>query len=476
MNMQEFTQIEFGKASGETEGARFPILLEKGYLNFKDIYNKIESGEKFLVLGNKGCGKSAIGEKLKLEHKTKRISVIRLEEFPFNIFARIFPGEIQPESKYPTSWSLLLLLVIINELKNDKGARNPINIDYNNAISKLTELGLLSSSDLKDIALKSSKKEFKIQIPKFLEYTSSKTVQTNTADGFFTDLVSYLNKLVMSYSTEGGLILVIDGLDDILTSREIQYQILSALIFEAERLNLQFFKNGKNIHIVILCRTELFERLPNPNKNKLRRDFGFELNWYHDSDLLENSNLVQLVNLRAKLSLNKEVDIFKEFFPKRIREKNCLNYLLEMTRHTPRDFISMLNCLKEVCSQSKFTEQSINQGLKKYSIDYFEPEIRDEIVGYVEIQNYEKFLEAIRNIKQREFSFEKICKEVELSLSETELKKILDVLYNCGAIGNKWTHNNSNRYEFKFRNKNSQFDVQKTIVLHKGLWKALNLI
>ncbi|MFH6973622.1 P-loop ATPase, Sll1717 family [Neisseria sp. 23W00296] len=473
----EFKDIEFGKASGETEGSRYPELLKKAYLDYKNIYQEIESGNNFLVLGHKGCGKSAIAEKLRLEAKEKRVSVIRLQEFPFKSFGKIFSGQAEPEAKYPTSWSWLLLLAIIDELRHDHGARDAVNIEYNKAIDKLDEFGLLSSSDLKSVAVKSSKKEFKIQIPKILEYSTAGSTQGNSYETIFTDLVSFLKELVINYSTEGGLILIIDGLDDILTSREVQYQALSALIFEAERLNLLFFSNKKKIHIVILCRTELYEKLPNPNKNKLRKDFGFELNWYQDTDYAEGSNLVKLVNLRAKLSFNKEIDIFKNFFPDTIKGKPSLQYLLEMTRHTPRDFISMMNCLKEIETNGKFTENLIMQGLKRYSIDYFEPEIRDEIVGYIDIHDYERFYEIISKIKQREFPYSKLKEISEVSkLTEDNLKKLMNVLYDCGAIGNKWSNGTSNRYEFKFRNKNSHFNSTYTVVLHKGLWKALNLI
>ena len=141
----EFKDIEFGKASGETEGSRYPELLKKAYLDYKNIYQEIESGNNFLVLGHKGCGKSAIAEKLRLEAKEKRVSVIRLQEFPFKSFGKIFSGQAEPEAKYPTSWSWLLLLAIIDELRHDHGARDTVNIEYNKAIDKLDEFGLLSS-------------------------------------------------------------------------------------------------------------------------------------------------------------------------------------------------------------------------------------------------------------------------------------------------------------------------------------------
>lgn len=471
-------EIEFGKARAELEGARYPELLKNGYLDYKGIYDKLKSGEKFLVLGHKGCGKSAIGEKLRIEANRKAVSIVHLEDFPFKSFGKIFSGASEAESKYPASWSWLLLLMIIDNLRNDPGARDAINIDYNKSIKQLGEFGFLPTNDIKKLIIQSSKTTFKAQIPKILEYAKETSSAGSASDLQFLTLVEYLKKLTVEYSTEGGLVLVIDGLDDILTKREIQYQALSALIFEVDRLNLFFFNKKKEIHIVVLCRTELYERLPGPNKNKLRQDSAFELNWYHDPNQPYDSSLVKLINLRAKLSVGHEIDVFSEFMCSIIDGKETLHYLLDMTRHTPRDLINLMNNLKDFHDSGKMDRQQIFSALRQYSIDYFEPEIRDEMVGYVNSSDYQKFCSLVSLVRQREFTFSTLSTRAsEVGLSNDTLETILKALYDCGAIGNKWgTPSRSNRYEFKFRNKNSTLDKSKTIVLHRGLWKALNLV
>ena len=471
-------RIEFGKARAELEGARYPELLEKGYLDYKGAYSLLESGEKFLVLGHKGSGKSAIGEKLRLEADKKAVSVVHLEDFPFKSFGKIFSGSAEVEAKYPASWSWLLLLLIIDNLRKDPGANDAINVDYNKAISELCDLGFLPTTDIKKLIIQSSKTTFKAQIPKILEFSREKNFSGSASDIQFLVLVDYLKNLVVNYFTEGGLILVIDGLDDILTKRDIQYQALSALVFEVDRLNLFLFQKKKSIHIIVLCRTELYERLPGPNKNKLRRDSALELNWYHDTHNPGESNLVNLINLRASLSLERDVDVFDEFFPPKLDGLPITLRLLEMTRHTPRDIINLLNTMKSYASGEKLKTSEVMSALRAYSIDYFEPEIRDEIVGYVDAKHYEAFTRLVGIIRQREFSYQTLIAEgKKKEISETKIRELLRALYDCGAIGNKWrTPSGSNRYEFKYRNKNSSFDEGKAVVLHKGLWKAMNLV
>jgi len=479
--MKEFADIQFGKARAELEAARFPELLEKGYLDHRNAFKKLENGEFYLVLGSKGSGKSAIGEKLRLDAERdsqRAVSLVHLEDFPFKSFSKIFSGESEAESKYPASWSWILLLTIIDKLRSDPGARDSVNIDYNNAICELESLGFLPTTDIKKLIIQSSKTSFKASIPKILEYSRESSSVGSGADLQFLALVDYLKELVTSYSTEGGLILVIDGLDDVLTKREVQYQALAALIFEVDRLNMLFFRKKKRIHIVVLCRTDLYERLPGPNKNKLRQDSSIELSWYHDPNSPGASKLIELANLRARLSLDEEVDVFDKYFPKKINEKNAIHFLLDHTRHTPRDFINLLNNIQDFSGGGKLSRDSILSGLRQYSIDYFEPEIRDELVGYVEPGSFDAFCLLVGSIRQREFSYERFirCAEEE-SVPVEQVNHALNVLYGCGAIGNKWrTPSGSNRYEFKYRNKNASFDKSKSIVLHRGLWKALNLV
>ncbi len=475
-----FSEIEFGKARGELEGADFPELLRNGYFDMKSSLASVQRGEKFLILGFKGSGKSTLGEKLKLESDEPavkhHVAITHLEDFPFKNFSKIFSGQAEPESKYPTSWSWILLLVIIDYLRRDPGGRDAINLDYNQSINKLESLGLLPADDLKRLVIQSSKTSFKTQL--FGVFEVARETASQSADLNFLAVVESLKRLVQSYVTEGGLTLVIDGLDDILSKRDVQYQSLAALIFEVDRLNIFFKRSKKPIRIVVLCRTELFERLPGPNKNKLRQDSAVELDWYHDPKEPAKSLLVKLVNLRARIAVGEEVDIFEKWFPRHIDGEDAAHFLLDLTRHTPRDFVQLLNHIKPYFQSERLSREEVLSGARDYSMNYFLPEIRDELVGYIEEGLLDKFMMVVGEVRQREIApsvLQDRAKEFEIS--SAQLDELLKALFACSAIGNKWrTPSGSNRYEFRFRNRNAVFDKTKTIVLHKGMWKALNLV
>ena len=68
-----FKDIEFGMAAAENEKSFKPHLLLEGFLDTYGYINEIRDGHKFLVLGPKGSGKSAIGSKLELLSKQENV-------------------------------------------------------------------------------------------------------------------------------------------------------------------------------------------------------------------------------------------------------------------------------------------------------------------------------------------------------------------------------------------------------------------
>jgi hypothetical protein len=283
--MFRYDEINFGKVSAEQESIDNPELIEKGFLDPKGIVPSLINSHSYLVLGFKGSGKSAIAQKLRIEsniNPTVLTTIAHLSDFPFNSFSKIIPGNEELEAKLPATWSWILLLYIIGSFTKDQGSPSQYDILFNRAVFSLTRLGLLPPDDLNTIVVKSSKNSFKVGIPKFLEFAFEDKSIPQESDLQFRRLVDHLKALVSSFKTPNKHYLIIDGLDDILLSKEIQYQSLAALIYETNRLNISFAQSCVPAKIILLCRIDLFERLPGPNKNKIRQDSAYELNWYHD--------------------------------------------------------------------------------------------------------------------------------------------------------------------------------------------------
>ncbi|WP_426291298.1 P-loop ATPase, Sll1717 family [Sphingomonas sp. TWP1-3-1] len=480
--MMDFRDIAFGYTSAEAERSNDPGLLVDGYTDFKNASEQAISGSRFLFLGYKGAGKSTIGEHLQLKLGDKFdcfVKPIALSDFPFTPFSKIIRGDAEPEHKYPAAWSWILLIHVLESLASDKGLTHPRMNELHDAQSAFRKMGLSPSGSPATIVRTTAKNSFKLSLPGSLAQYEWSGSDTRPASDI-PDFVESLKTLICEAQTNSFHYLIIDGLDDILTSREVQFKSLSALVFEVDRLNKIFRDSSLNVKIILLCRTDMYEKVPGANKNKTRHDYAIELDWYHDTNDPGNSLLVDLARRRATRSLARECDVFKEFFVGQIKGKPIEKFLLDMTRHTPRDFLQLLSSIQQFYDGTRMKDIQVNSGMREYSIKYFLPEIRDELSGYAQPDEISQIVSALARLRKREFSFhELVMASADLAkpLGKERVYELCQLLFECSALGHIESRNSgTTHYTFKFRNRQASFNELDKIMLHRGLWKALNVI
>lgn len=114
--MLSFRKIAFGYSSAEAERERDPGLLIDGHVDFRDATEEALSGNKYLFLGYKGAGKSSIAERIELtlrDSYSDFAKLVSLADFPFTPFSKIVRGDAEPETKFPTAWSWILLIYLL---------------------------------------------------------------------------------------------------------------------------------------------------------------------------------------------------------------------------------------------------------------------------------------------------------------------------------------------------------------------------
>ena len=478
----DIRRIAFGYISAEDERSRDPGLLLEGHLDFKAASEEALRGDKFLFLGYKGSGKSSIAERLRLQldHTFDRfLSLVSLADFPFTPFSKMIRGDTEPEAKYPSAWSWILLIYLLESFHKDQGATFLDKSTFEDAIVAFRNMGLSPASAPGSIVRTTARQGFKLSLPgKWAEYSWSGADTKSASD--IPDFVESLKTLFQSVRSTSRHYLIIDGLDDILTTREVQYRSLSALIFEVSRLNRMFVQHDVPAKIILLCRTDLFERVPGTNKNKVRQDSAVELDWYHDPRAPDQSMLLKIADIRTTRSLGYGTKLFDDLLPSHIDSKGIKQTLLDMTRHTPRDFLRLLSHIQEFASSGRCTSDQVKSGLREYSIKYFLPEIQDELSGYAASEDIQQVLTALGRVGKREFRLNEItaeCGALAKPVAKDKVFEIFQQLFQCGAVGNvQGRMTGTTFYSFKFRNRHSSFNENETILLHRGLWKALNLI
>lgn len=476
--MKNFQDINFGYASAQQEGTRSPTLLIDGYLDLHDICKTAIDGSEFLILGYKGSGKSAVAERLRLLHQNDSqvfITNVDLEDFPYTTFSQIVPGKDAPQSRYPTAWSWILLIHLIASLDRDAGIEINDQASLDDTLLSLREMGLLPITGLPRLVRRTSETTVKVSVPQFFEgQQKSQTVRIDVP--YFVD---NLKRLVANIRTESRHLIVLDGLDEIVTNQSAQWDSLGSLVFEVNRLNALFAKCGLSAKIVLLCRTDIFELLHGANKNKIRQDSSIELDWYSDPAAPHKSRLVAVADLRAKIAIGRPVSIFAEYFPKKLFGKGAPQSLLDATRHTPRDFLQLLKNIQSCCDNNAVSTDQVRNGMRKYSVEYFMPEMIDELQGYVSSEEAKEFFKLAGSLRQRDFSRAEILAIAAAESAELSIAKIdtvLKALFECSGLGNiQILADRRVFFTFRYRNRHAPFNINQRMILHRGLWRALNL-
>jgi len=332
-------------------------------------------------------------------------------------------------------------------------------------------LGILPTEDLTQIIKKTTHRTFKAGLKDLLSVNRSSKNEEIPFD--MKKLFSTLQELCYSLKMDSKHFIIIDGLDDVLTQREKQYTSLSALILAADRMNEKFKSKQVKAKIVVLCRTDLFDKLSGPNNNKIKRDSGITLDWFQDVKDLKSTNLIKLINLRAKISLNRDVDVFEEFLPDEVSYASTIRVLLDNTRHTPRDIIQLLNKIQKHTRKDNPSKANILNAIRTYSTDYFVGEIKDELEGFLQMDERENTIQILGTNGKAHFNISELekIKNKNERFKSLELTKILTVLFNCGAIGNT----DNNYVTFKYRNRHASINFNDDFIVHNGLRKGLNL-
>ena len=470
----DFKKIVFGKADAYKE-VRTPELLLDGYLDAYGYIDSLIDGDVYYVFGQKGSGKSAIGSKIELISKTEKkifAKTYDLEQFDYPGFGGVIPGHEETTKKNLSTWEFLIALKLIEHYDISAVEVKDPNIKIKNIKKGLESMGLIPSKGFNGIIDKMKHRAFKVNVMDSGVEVSPEN-RINPSD--IQRMVSNVINAMYNVSPVKKHIIIIDGLDGTLGRRSVEYEVLSSLINATNIINNRFFEEGINAKVIVLCRNDVMDKLKGTNKNKYIQDSGIMLDWYQDVAELRNTNLNKLINLRAKVSLNAEVSVIDEFFPLVITtgntKKDTLKYLLEHTRHTPRDFIELMNYIQKVSYQHGATTESIKNGIRKYSENYFVGEIKDGLEGFLSGEEIESIFMAIRRVGHISMTVQELADE--LAIDQKDVSRMLEALYDAGAIFN--VNPSNGHLTSKFRNRYSSFDSRQQIRIHSGLVKAFSL-
>ncbi|GAA4378102.1 P-loop ATPase, Sll1717 family [Agromyces bauzanensis] len=473
-----FADIQFGYASAGAESARAPQLLLEGFYDNRDVARSLVEGSEYVVLGHKGSGKSAIGE-----HLVRRadldpnlfVDLIDLKDFPYGTLSQLASDDSSLQL-LRLSWRWLLLLRVFQSMLTDVGADPQDAAECERLKRLLVKESLIPSKNLTELSLRSVNVALKGGLPSV--YGASVDAEFSTRQVQLTDAAGRVEQIASTFSTESRHIQIIDGLDELLSPDDRTYASLSALLGEVESLNEAFYRAKSAIKIVLLCRADLYERLSSPNKNKIRQNFAVTLRWSAISDEPDEASLEALILHRARLSGYVGDDPIRDLLPHKAsvgkHQTDMWPYLVEHTRRTPRDLIALLTKVQRKVGRSAVTTSLIQKALNEYSTDYFVPELKDELQGYLKPDHVDGVFGLFSALRKRSFTLHSLSNFAQTRGSDLPVLEAVQILFECSAIGHDRSAETRD-HEFRYLNSNLSVNPDLPLIVHRGAWWALSL-
>src|SRR5205823_3955183 len=92
------------------------------------------------------------------------VRFVNIADVSFSTFSQILKGRFEPEARYPTVWSWLLLLFLFDSFSTDEGSNYARDDELFLGIEALKQLGLLPNPNLNDAVSTTSDTSFSLKL------------------------------------------------------------------------------------------------------------------------------------------------------------------------------------------------------------------------------------------------------------------------------------------------------------------------
>ncbi|MBB4803078.1 hypothetical protein HNP37_003153 [Flavobacterium nitrogenifigens] len=455
------------------------------YFYYSSEVDNIIKNNKCYVIGRKGSGKSAICEYL-IKRKEHNIFSTKLsfKNFPFNELYHLDNQKYTAPNQYITLWKYLIYSNICKLMVSNENIDSTVRAELEKIYPK---------SSIKSLARTISNwtsAEFGATV---LGNGGSLKVSKEQKANFipWIEKVNILEDIIFEHCDQSEYYVVFDELDEdyrVISDDETsdQYIFLVTSLFKAvQDIKSIFNESDKKIKPVVFLRDDIYSLVKDSDKNKWR-DYKIEVEWNEKKlkDLLAFRITKDFDYFSAPLPFSKawEKIFFREqigFGNKQEKKIDSFDFIARSTHLRPRDFIQYIQaCAEETYSKNypyikeaniKFVDRAFSNYLRDEIIDEVFP-VLPEIVQYFQI---------FANIRKWNFSLSEFTKEYDKylnagTISEKNIDYVLDTLYNFSIIGNQHKHKKELLY-FKYMHTNMTFNRTENIVIHRGLFKALQM-
>lgn len=314
--------------------------------------------------------------------------------------------------------------------------------------------------------------------------------QSNTNEATWIERVDALEEVIARYADDSTYYVIFDELDEdykniMEANQNKNYTALLTGLFKAVQDVKAVFKNSKfKIYPIIFLRDDIYSLISDADKTKWD-DFKIELDW-------DTQKIKRLLAFRISRAIDPQSKAmtfekaWEHLFVKRPvmignRQKEEISIFEFITRNTqlrPRDYIKYLQACAEA-NDDKFHKihPTVVKTVGKQFSNYLKRELEDEIHGV--IPNIAAVLDVISQIRKQTFSIKEFVAAYDNKFKNEEGKNmdadfILKILFLFSVIGNQ--PKQKNQTVFRYTNKEAELNYSEPLVVHRGLFKALQIL
>ncbi len=447
------------------------------YFYNTDEVARITNGSRCHVIGRKGTGKTAISEKIiNLKQHDIFCDKLSFKNFPFNELYTHSDSKFRFPNQYITLWKYIIYSKICQMMAENEN----IDSEVSSKLRQLFEPDPLKRLD-REIK-KWTAEEFSVNI---FDVGGGVKGSYNTDRMSWIEKVETLEEIIARYIDDSTYYLSIDELDedykDILDAenRDSYLPLLTGLFKAVQSVKSTFKDSRYCIYPVIFLRNDIYDLIDDPDKAKWD-DYKIELEW-------DIEKIKRLLSFRIERAIDANANRYsfpyswlKLFTQEKLEVgRNYVHIFQYMTRSTqlrPRDYIKyIVSSVDESSSYCKINADTVRKADKIFS-NYLKAELIGEIQGF--LPNIRSIFDTISTLRKQTFHMQDFRiiydqKVKELGMKDYGVEFVLKVLFLFSVIGNQ--PKQANRNIFHYTDKGAQFNFNEPIMVHRGLYQALQL-
>ncbi|MCR5611926.1 MAG: hypothetical protein K6F68_08895 [Clostridiales bacterium] len=469
--------------------------------------NKLMTGEKFLVSGYKGVGKTSVlyylQDRAQAENSNTCCSFIyfksdyeELRKSQMDMIAKKLTslvdisGEIQPNKvEYLHIWRWVFFKQIVDDSTHNINNLFEEDDNWNLFVKKvnsicfnskdkhvisLSSLAISTSLSTKEGAKVSANADFEIKksIANFQRFT-------NTVDECEA-LFGLLRRTNIPYYIFVDEIEAFYGDKDLFT-RDLT--LIRDLLFTIHRLNMT-----KQVRIIAAIRSEIINAMDRfittREINKIVDGYTVPIKWSYSNTNSLNHPIIQVLMKRIAMACPGQMCEFKDWFPDEIYGKDTVSYILDNGWNKPRDIVRFITAAQNDslhCNDVFFSKAAIETLMKEYSRNSL-AEIRQELQSLYSSTEIELALRLLRG-GPRIVDKESIRKRAAKGSPARQFwdergDDVVEDFYRVGIFGNINRYSYAPEWKWRWNHKDDTgvlTDNHWELVVHHAICKELSI-